>query len=56
MSLDPHWYSTIFGIIMLGGQGLSALAFTIWCLSALVRVPADVERARARIRFTTSAS
>ncbi len=29
MSLDPHWYSTIFGVWMLGGQGLSTLAFTI---------------------------
>ncbi len=23
MSLDPHWYSTIFGVLTLGGQGLS---------------------------------
>jgi hypothetical protein len=38
MSLDPHWYSTIFGIITLGGQGLSALAFTIIVLSVLARV------------------
>jgi hypothetical protein len=37
MSLDPHWYSTIFGIITLGGQGLSALAFTILVLSVLVK-------------------
>src|SRR5262249_20187206 len=26
MSLDPHWFSTIYGVIILGGQGLSALA------------------------------
>src|SRR5262245_20682244 len=37
MSLDPHWYSTIFGIITLGGQGLSSLALTIIVLSALVK-------------------
>ena len=37
MSLDPAWYSTIFGILTLGGQGLSTLAFTIIVLSALVR-------------------
>ena len=29
MSINPHWYSTLFGFLMLGGQGLSALAFTI---------------------------
>jgi hypothetical protein len=27
MSLEPHWYSTIFGMIFMAGQGLSALAF-----------------------------
>jgi hypothetical protein len=37
MSLDPHWYSTIFGILTLGGQGLATLAFTILVLAALVR-------------------
>jgi hypothetical protein len=29
MSLEPHWFSTIFGVLFMGGQGLSALAFTI---------------------------
>src|SRR6266404_4823324 len=28
MSLDPHWYSTIYGMIFLSGQALSALSFT----------------------------
>jgi hypothetical protein len=28
MSLDPHWYSTVFGLMIMVGQGLSALAFT----------------------------
>src|SRR4051812_28509033 len=32
MSLEPHWYSTIYGVIILGGQGLSALAFLIAAL------------------------
>lgn len=35
MSLDPHWYSTIFGVLMLGGQGLAAMALTILVLAAL---------------------
>ena len=29
MSINPHWYSTLFGFLMMGGQGLSALTFTI---------------------------
>jgi hypothetical protein len=29
MSLQPHWFSTIYGIYFIGGQGLAALAFTI---------------------------
>jgi hypothetical protein len=29
MSLDPHWFSTIYGILFIGGQGVSALAFAI---------------------------
>jgi hypothetical protein len=37
MSLDPHWYSVIFGILTLGGQGLATMAFTILILAALVR-------------------
>ncbi len=31
MSLDPHWYSTIFGVYFFAGSLLSALAFmTLW--------------------------
>jgi hypothetical protein len=26
MSLDPHWYSTVFGLLFMVGQGLSAIA------------------------------
>ncbi len=39
MSLNPHWYSTLFGFIFLGGQGLSALAFTIVASTFLSRRP-----------------
>ena len=35
MSLDPHWFSTIFGLLILAGQGLAAFAFTIAALAAL---------------------
>ncbi len=29
MSLDPHWFSTIYGILFMGGQGVSAMCFVI---------------------------
>ena len=35
MSLEPHWFSTIYGIITLGGQVLTAMAFVI-SLAALL--------------------
>jgi hypothetical protein len=37
MSLNPHWYSTLFGFLMMGGQGLAALAFTIVVSTVLVQ-------------------
>jgi hypothetical protein len=39
MSLDPHWFSTIFGVLLIGGQGLTALAFLIIVLTWLSRRP-----------------
>ncbi|HZM11830.1 MAG TPA: hypothetical protein VFC15_16605 [Candidatus Limnocylindrales bacterium] len=35
MSLDPHWGSTIYGMIFMAGEGLSALAFCIIMLTVL---------------------
>jgi hypothetical protein len=37
MVINPHWYSTLFGFLMIGGQGLAALAFTIIAATLLVR-------------------
>jgi hypothetical protein len=37
MSLNPHWYSTLFGFLFVGAQGLSALAFTIVVSALLVK-------------------
>ncbi len=37
MSLDPHWGSTIYGLIFIAGQGLSALAFCVIMLTLLTR-------------------
>lgn len=39
MSLDPHWFSTIFGILFMGGQGLAALAFVIIVLANVRDLP-----------------
>jgi hypothetical protein len=37
MSLEPHWFSTIYGVLIMGGQALSAMAFAIVALSWLSR-------------------
>ena len=39
MSLEPHWFSTIYGVLIIGGQGLSALAFLIVASAWLSRRP-----------------
>lgn len=36
MSLTPHWYSTIYGLILVVGQGLAALSFSVAVLAILV--------------------
>jgi hypothetical protein len=37
MSLDPQWGSTIYGLIFIAGQGLSALAFGVVMLTLFTR-------------------
>ena len=37
MSLEPEWFSTIFGLLTVAGYGLTALAFTIIVLAAIDR-------------------
>jgi hypothetical protein len=37
MSLDPHWASTIFGILFMGGQALSAMAFIVVMIVFLMK-------------------
>jgi len=39
MSIEPHWFSTIYGVLIIGGQGLVALAFLISVLVWLSRRP-----------------
>ena len=35
MSLEPHWFSTIYGLMVVAGQALAALAFAIVMLTML---------------------
>ena len=35
LSLDPHWFSTMFGLLIIAGQGLTAIAFLITLLVLL---------------------
>jgi hypothetical protein len=46
MSLEPHWFSTIFGMLFLAGQGLGAMAFIIAVAYPLSERP-EVGRALA---------
>ena len=39
MSLEPHWYSTLYGVVILVGQILAALALAIVLITQLVEVP-----------------
>ena len=39
MSLDPHWFSTMYGVLTIGGQGLTAIAFLIIVVVWLSRRP-----------------
>jgi hypothetical protein len=39
MSIEPHWYSTIYGVLIMGGQALSAMAFLIIVLEWLSQRP-----------------
>jgi hypothetical protein len=50
MSLEPHWFSTIYGVLIIGGQGLSALAFLIIVLVWLSRRP-PLDRIVAQSHF-----
>ena len=39
MSLEPHWFSTIWGILFLGGQGVASLSFVIAVIVLLCSRP-----------------
>ena len=39
MSLEPHWFSTIYGILVIVGQLLATLAFTVMVITLLADTP-----------------
>jgi hypothetical protein len=39
MSLEPHWFSTMYGVLFIAGQGLTAFAFIIVVLILLADTP-----------------
>lgn len=39
MSLEPHWFSTIYGILVIVGQFLATLAFVVVVIALLADVP-----------------
>ena len=51
MSLDTHWYSTIFGFILVAGQGLTGLALVIAVLAMLSRVEPLATYLNPRLHF-----
>lgn len=50
MSVNPHWFSTIWGMLYAGGQGLSAFAFGIIVLLMLAQA-APLNRVLTRHHF-----
>src|SRR5262249_54373880 len=50
MSLEPHWYSTIFGATLMVGQGLNAFAFAIM-VAALLADRAPLSRVISPVHF-----
>jgi hypothetical protein len=39
MSLEPHWFSTMYGVLFIAGQALTAFAFAIVVLVLLAETP-----------------
>jgi len=39
MSLEPHWFSTLYGVMFMGGQGLATFAFVIPMAALLAERP-----------------
>ena len=55
MSLDPHWFSSLYGGIFLAGSALAALTFLILVANFLRPARADARGALDASASTTSA-
>jgi len=51
MSLEPHWYSTIYGLIVVAGQAVGAMSLIIVFTARLSRTDPVLERAFTPQRF-----
>jgi hypothetical protein len=49
MSLEPEWYSTIFGVLVATGQMLPAFAFALAGMTWLLTRPSSPERVEPRV-------
>ena len=56
MSLDPEWFSTIFGLLTIAGWGLTSFALTIVVLALVAAARAPAPTSSSRGTSTTSAS
>ena len=48
MSLEPHWFSSMWGVIFTGGAGVAGLSVTILVSAWLLRFPPSVRVKRRR--------
>jgi hypothetical protein len=51
MSLEPHWYSTIYGLVIAAGQGVGSMALIIIMASAMAKSDARLSQALVPQRF-----
>ena len=56
LSVDPKWFSTIFGLLFIASQALTAMAFLITLMVLLYQQQPDVGSADPRATCTISAS
>ncbi len=47
MSRDPHWFSTVFGFVVITGQGISGLCVLLVFFTLMINTPPFREHARA---------
>ena len=56
LSLDPKWFSTMFGLLFIAGQGLTAMAFLIALMVLAFRTAGRCRKSSRRAICTISVS